>query len=64
MEKATNIKLMFGFKMKLGLGNKVLLLGYGQKKVLDLEQFVSSAFVICHPALSTITKACLSFAVA
>jgi transposase len=33
---------MFGFKMKLGLGNKVLLLEYGQKKALDLEQFVSS----------------------
>jgi hypothetical protein len=33
---------MFGFKMKLGLGNKVLLPEYGQKKVLDLEQFVSS----------------------
>ena len=28
------IKLMFGFKMKLGLGNKVLLPEYGQKKVL------------------------------
>ena len=25
---------MFGFKMKLGLGNKVLLPEYGQKKVL------------------------------
>jgi hypothetical protein len=33
---------MFGFKMKLGLGNKVLLPEYGQKKVPDLEQFVSS----------------------
>ncbi|VVM19397.1 hypothetical protein BSPWISOXPB_3363 [uncultured Gammaproteobacteria bacterium] len=33
---------MFGFKMKLGLGNKVLLPEYGQKKVLNLEQFVSS----------------------
>ena len=32
---------MFGFKMKLGLGNKVLLPEYGQKKVPDLEQFVS-----------------------
>ncbi|VVM22332.1 hypothetical protein BSPWISOXPB_9 [uncultured Gammaproteobacteria bacterium] len=27
---------MFGFKMKLGLGNKVLLPEYGQKKALDL----------------------------
>jgi hypothetical protein len=33
---------MFGFKMKLGLGNKVLLPEYGQKKALDLGQFVSS----------------------
>ncbi|VVM17984.1 hypothetical protein BSPWISOXPB_5258 [uncultured Gammaproteobacteria bacterium] len=33
---------MFGFKMKLGLGNKVLSPEYGQKKVLDLGQFVSS----------------------
>jgi hypothetical protein len=33
---------MFGFKMKLGLGDKVLLPEYGQKKALDLEQFVSS----------------------
>jgi hypothetical protein len=33
---------MFGFKMKLGLDNKVLLPEYGQKKVLDLGQFVSS----------------------
>ncbi|VVM18267.1 hypothetical protein BSPWISOXPB_3034 [uncultured Gammaproteobacteria bacterium] len=27
---------MFGFKMKLGLGNKVLSPEYGQKKALDL----------------------------
>jgi hypothetical protein len=33
---------MFGFKMKLGLGNKVLSPEYGQKKALDLGQFVSS----------------------
>jgi hypothetical protein len=32
----------FGFKMKLGLGNKVLSPEYGQKKALDLEQFVSN----------------------
>jgi hypothetical protein len=44
---------MFGFKMKLGLGNKVLLPEYGQKRVLDLEQFVSSNLNTCTQNVNT-----------